>query len=68
MHWLIAPVYFLTVPVLGIISWVLSQRIKTIQKVIVAEDNALAGFDHRIASQHRAGEEPGARPAGNRRG
>src|SRR5215216_745079 len=43
VHWLIAPVYFLTVPVLGIISSVLSKRIKTIQKVIVGETNALAG-------------------------
>jgi ATP-binding cassette subfamily B protein len=43
VYWLIAPVYFLTVPVLGVISWVLSKRIKTIQKVIVAETTALAG-------------------------
>jgi ATP-binding cassette subfamily B protein len=43
VHWLIAPVFFLTVPVLGIISSVLSKRIKTIQKVIVAETTALAG-------------------------
>src|SRR5262245_20412617 len=42
VHWLIAPVYFLTVPVLGIISWTLSRRIKKIQKVIVAETTALA--------------------------
>ena len=43
VHWLIAPVYFLTVPVLGILSSVLSRRIKQIQKVIVAETTALAG-------------------------
>src|SRR3982750_4005232 len=43
VHWLIAPVYFLTVPVLGILSSVLSRRIKVIQKVIVAETTALAG-------------------------
>src|SRR3954465_663219 len=43
VHWLIAPVYFLTVPVLGILSSVLSRRIKIIQKVIVAETTALAG-------------------------
>jgi ATP-binding cassette subfamily B protein len=43
VHWLIAPVYLLTVPVLGIISSVLSRRIKQIQKVIVAETTALAG-------------------------
>ncbi len=43
VHWMIAPVYFLTVPILGIISSVLSRRIKHIQKVIVAETTALAG-------------------------
>src|SRR5712691_6456422 len=43
VYWLIAPVYFLTIPVLGLISWVLSKRIKQIQKVIVAETTALAG-------------------------
>ena len=43
VHWLIAPVYFLTVPVLGVLSSVLSRRIKAIQKVIVAETTALAG-------------------------
>src|SRR3990170_1446185 len=43
VHWLIAPVYFATVPLLGVLSSVLSKRIKTIQKVIVAETTALAG-------------------------
>jgi ATP-binding cassette subfamily B protein len=43
VHWLIAPVYFLTVPLLGVLSSVLSRRIKQIQKVIVAETTALAG-------------------------
>jgi len=43
VHWLIAPVYFLTVPLLGILSSMLSRRIKQIQKVIVAETTALAG-------------------------
>jgi ATP-binding cassette, subfamily B, bacterial len=43
VHWIIAPAYFLTVPVLGILSSVLSRRIKQIQKVIVAETTALAG-------------------------
>src|SRR2546427_8015050 len=33
VHWVIAPVYFLTVPVLGVISSMLSRRIKQIQKV-----------------------------------
>lgn len=43
VHWIIAPVYFLTVPLLGILSSVLSKKIKTIQKVIVAETTALSG-------------------------
>ncbi|MCG3120569.1 MAG: Toxin RTX-I translocation ATP-binding protein [bacterium] len=43
VHWLIAPVYFLTVPLLGVLSSVLSKKIKIIQKVIVAETTALAG-------------------------
>jgi ATP-binding cassette subfamily B protein len=43
VHWLIAPVYFLTMPLLGLLSSVLSRRIKQIQKVIVAETTALAG-------------------------
>ena len=43
VHWVIAPVYFATAPILGILSWVLSKRIKSIQKTIVAETTALAG-------------------------
>lgn len=43
VHWVIAPVYFLTVPLLGVLSSVLSKKIKKIQKVIVAETTALAG-------------------------
>lgn len=43
VYWVIAPVYLLTVPVLGVISSVLSRRIKKIQKTIVLETTALAG-------------------------
>ena len=43
VHWVIAPVYFMTVPLLGILSSVLSRKIKVIQKDIVAETTALAG-------------------------
>ncbi len=43
VHWIIAPVYLLTVPLIGLLSSVLSKRIKKIQKVIVAETTALAG-------------------------
>lgn len=40
---MIAVVYFSTIPVLGILSSVLSKKVKTIQKTIVAETTALAG-------------------------
>jgi ATP-binding cassette, subfamily B, bacterial len=43
IHWLIAPVYFATIPILGIISSVLSKKIKTLQKTIVTETISLAG-------------------------
>jgi ATP-binding cassette subfamily B protein len=43
VHWLIALMYFLTIPVLGLLVGVLSRKIKKIQKVIVAETTALAG-------------------------
>src|SRR3954470_6831755 len=43
VHWVIAPAFLLTVPTLGVLSSVLSKKIKVIQKVIVAETTALAG-------------------------
>ena len=43
VHWVIAPAYFLTVPLLGWLSSTLSRRIKQVQKLIVAETTALAG-------------------------
>ena len=43
VYWLIAPVYFAMVPILGILSSVLSKKIKVIQKTIVKETTALAG-------------------------
>ncbi|HEY8234946.1 MAG TPA: ABC transporter ATP-binding protein [Vicinamibacteria bacterium] len=43
VHWLIAPVYFATIPLLGWLSSVLSRRIKAVQKTIFAETTALAG-------------------------
>jgi ATP-binding cassette subfamily B protein len=43
VHWLIAPLYFSTVPILAFISSTLSKKIKTIQKSIVGETTALAG-------------------------
>src|SRR5687767_12840618 len=43
VHWVIAPAFLLTVPLIGILSSILSKRIKVIQKEIVAETTALAG-------------------------
>jgi ATP-binding cassette subfamily B protein len=43
VYWLIAPVYFLTIPLLIVLSLTLSKRIKVIQKTIVAETTMLAG-------------------------
>ncbi len=43
VYWPIAAGYFLTIPLLGILSFALSKRIKVIQKTIVAETTALAG-------------------------
>lgn len=43
LYWGVALVYALTVPVIGTISYVLSKKVKTIQKLIVAETTALAG-------------------------
>jgi ATP-binding cassette subfamily B protein len=43
VYWPIAIGYFLTIPLLGILSFALSKKIKVIQKTIVGETTALAG-------------------------
>jgi len=43
VHWLVAPVYFATIPILGWLSSVLGKKIKAMQKTIVSETTALAG-------------------------
>ena len=43
IHWAIAPAFLLAVPGLGVLSLVLSRRIKPVQKEIVRETTALAG-------------------------
>ncbi len=43
VHWIIAPVYFLTVPLLGWLSSLLSKKLKFMQKTILGETTALAG-------------------------
>lgn len=43
VYWLIAPIFFSAIPILGVLSSVLSKKIKKIQKIIVSETTALAG-------------------------
>ena len=43
VHWLVAPVFLLTVPVLGLISSLLSRNIKKVSKEIFKETTSLAG-------------------------
>jgi ATP-binding cassette, subfamily B, bacterial len=43
VHWMIAPIYLSTIPIIAGLSAVLSRKIKRVQKVIVAETTALAG-------------------------
>jgi ATP-binding cassette subfamily B protein len=42
-NWMIAPVFFITAPILAFISNLLSKKIKIISKTIVGETTALAG-------------------------
>jgi ATP-binding cassette subfamily B protein len=58
VHWIIAPVYLSTIPLLAVLSSTLSRRIKKIQMTIVAETTALAGSTT-VAEEHRAGEGRG---------
>ena len=43
VHWAIAPAYFFGMAIIAYMSWVLGQKIKKIQKTIVAQTTALAG-------------------------
>jgi ATP-binding cassette, subfamily B, bacterial len=43
VHWLIAPVFLLTVPLLALVSNALSKRIKVVSKEILNETTSLAG-------------------------
>jgi ATP-binding cassette subfamily B protein len=43
IHWIVAVVYFAAIPLLALLTSVLSRKIKTIQKVIVRETTSLAG-------------------------
>ncbi len=68
VHWLIAPVYFLTVPLLGVLSSVLSRAHQDDPEGDRRRDDGAGRLDDRVAAQHRAGEEPRARRSRRSRG
>lgn len=43
VHWIIAPIFLATVPMLAIVSSLLSKKIKTVSKTILGETTSLAG-------------------------
>ncbi|MBI3259367.1 MAG: ABC transporter ATP-binding protein [Ignavibacteriae bacterium] len=43
VNWMIVPLYFGAIPLIGFVSNKLSQKIKNVQKIIVGETTALAG-------------------------
>jgi ATP-binding cassette subfamily B protein len=43
VYWLLAPIYLVTIPLLGVLSYFLSKKIKLMQKKIVSETVSLAG-------------------------
>ncbi len=43
IHWLLGPLYLVTVPVIGVISSFLGKKIKAISRQIIGETTALAG-------------------------
>jgi ATP-binding cassette, subfamily B, bacterial len=43
VSWIIAPIFFSSIPLIGFLSSILGKKIKKIQKVIVSETTALAG-------------------------
>src|SRR3989344_3970109 len=43
VHWMIGTTYFLLIPIIGVSTFMLSKRIKLVQKTIVSESAELAG-------------------------
>src|ERR1700730_4635364 len=65
VHWSIAPAFLVTVPLLGIISSVLSRKIKKIQKTMPRPDHRPGRIDDGVVAQYRVGEESGTGPSGS---
>ncbi len=58
VHWSIGPAYLLTIPLLGGLSSLLSKQDQDSPAGDRERNDRAGGFHHRIAAQHRAGEEP----------
>ena len=65
VHWLIAPVYFLTVPLLGILSSVLEPEDQGRPEGHRGRNDGARRGHHRVTPEHRAGQEPRSGSAGN---
>ena len=61
VHWLIAPVYFLTVPLLGVAQLGPEQADQDHPEGHRRGDDRAGRIDDRVAAEHRAREEPRAR-------
>ena len=68
VHWIIAPVYFLTVPVLGRPQLGAEPKDQDDPEGDRRRDDGAGRRDDRVAAQHRAGEEPRASRSRRSRG
>ena len=66
VHWSIAPAFLLTVPLLGNYQFGPKPEDQEDPEDHRARNHGAGWIDHRIAAQHRTGEEPGTGAAGNR--
>ena len=66
VHWLIAPAFLLTVPVLALPQLRALAAHQDDPEGDRRRDRDARRRDHRVAAQYRAGQEPGARPPGDR--
>ena len=66
VHWLIAPVYFSTIPLLGGLERRPEPQDQEGAEGHRGRDHGARRLDDGVVAQHRAGQEPRTRPAGDR--
>ena len=66
VHWVIAPIYFGTIPVLGLLSFAPEPKDQEGSEGDREGDDGACGIHNGVSAQHRAGEEPRTGEAGNR--